>query len=588
MIQPPRRRTMTNEQVTSRSDYVALQCLTHGTHLWSQIKPEQLPSICKEKKLKSIALTDVGNICMCVQYYKAMKDAGLKPIIGCQLNISDELSTIHHKENQTSRKLTIYAKNMAGWKQLLKIIYECNQPERFDKCARISLEELHPLLTDDLIVCGNHHFTDKVLHELGSLCSHFYIAINPIENMGAIKRLRALPYKKIGVTPNYYANKKDVSNNRVLLACYFKTNLRRNNDDKHPAFVDNRYYIHSLEEMLKLRFTPDELDNADEIYNLIEEFDITHKQELPHFSCPEGETETSYLRKLCEEGLVRLDLKDKKYRDRLEMELKQIQEAGMEGYFLIVQDFVNYARKKGWLVGMGRGSAGGCIISYLTGITGVDPIKYKLMFERFYSADRKGYPDIDIDFSMNCREEVVRYIRGKYGQDNFMQLCTFGTLKGAAALKRCMSTSRKEIGFAEQNTITKLLPAEAKLAADLKIQKNEHGTESLVFWCINNMEEFTQWCDSGFDGPYADEFKTAIELDQVIQSRGRHACAFALSTQPVYEVAPVVYDEVSKQFIVGVNMDDAESLGLVKMDLLAVDLLSKCQKVMEIVKNGYC
>jgi len=577
---------MTNQKV-SRSNYVALQCLTHGTHLWSQIKPEQLPSVCKDKSIKSIALTDIGNICMCVQYYKAMTEAGLKPIIGCQLNISDELSTLHNKENKSPRKLVVYVRNFKGWQKLLEIIYECNKPERYYECPRISLEELYPLLDDNLIVIGNHHFSDKALHQLAHHATHFYIAINPIENKGAIPRLRSLNYKTVPTTPNYYINKEDVKNNRILLAGYFKTNLRKNNKDVHPAFTDDNYFIHSLEEMQSLGFTEQDFVNADEVYDLIEEFDITRKQELPHFICPEGENETSYLRKLCEDSLNKMGL-GQEYKERLEMELAAIQQAGMEGYFLIVQDFVNYARRKGWLVGMGRGSAGGCIISYLTGITGVDPLKYKLMFERFYSADRKAYPDIDIDFSMDCREEVVRYIRGKYGQDNFMQLCTFGTLKGAAALKRCMSVSRQEIGFAEQNTITKLLPAEAKLAADLKVQKNEHGTESLVFWCINNMEEFSQWCDSTFDGPYADEFRSAIELDQVIQSRGRHACAFALSTEPIYKVAPVVYDTVSKQFIVGVNMDDAESLGLVKMDLLAVDLLSKCQKVVEIVKNGYC
>lgn len=574
--------------MTSRSDYVALRCLTHGTHLFSQTKPEQLAEACKQKKIRGIAITD-NNLSMCVQYYKAMKKADMKPLIGCQISICPDFSTVHSPDNIANKTLVIIARNYQGWVDLLNITYETNHPARYENGPRISIDELKEYIynNNNLVIYGDCSFNSHDLDNLARNVPYFFVGYNPIES-GSTENIRKLGIPVIPTTPNFCINKEDIHNNRILLASYYHTNLRSDNSKYHQAFNDDRYFIPSIDELAWA--TDEEIANTHQIYDLIEDFDITRQQVLPDFSCPDNKTQDQYLQELCEKGLKRLDLyNNQKYIDRLNHELSVISHAKMSGYFLIVQDFINWAKLRGCLFGASRGSAGGCLISFLTNISTVDPIKYNLLFERFYTIERPEHPDIDIDVPPDRRDEIVEYITNKYGKNNFMQLCTFNTLKGLAALKRCLSTSKKEIAFIEQNEITKEMPLESKIISLLKDQEKIHGTESMVFWCIKNRSEtFSQWCDSQYEGVYGDEFRSAVELDQVIQSRGRHACAFALSNCPINKVAPVIYDASSRRHIVGVNMKDAESLGLVKIDILGVDLLTKCQKVVEIVKNGCC
>lgn len=236
------------------------------------------------------------------------------------------------------------------------------------------------------------------------------------------------------------------------------------------------------------------------------------------------------------------------------------------------------------LNGIVHNSGGGCLTAFLTDITAVDPIKYGLLFERFYSRYRGSVVDLDTDLPPSRREDVVRYIQEKYGSDNFAQICTFNTLKGAAGLKTVLRATG--LDASEQNFITKKIPQEGKIAPELKQQKDEIGSDSIVLWCIRNMKEFEQWCTSNFDGVYASEFQVAIELDKLIQGRGRHASAYALSDEEIYKKAPLIWDKSARRYVVGVNMDDAEKLGLVKLDLLGLDLLDKADFIRRRLKNG--
>lgn len=253
-------------------------------------------------------------------------------------------------------------------------------------------------------------------------------------------------------------------------------------------------------------------------------------------------------------------------------------------YDLEIENEHNYLTASGIV----HNSAGGCLVSYLTKITSVDPVKYGLYFERFYNAERGGLPDIDVDIPPDSRDSIIEYIYEGYGKENFAQLSTFGTLKGAAALKLCLNIN--SVPFSEQNEITSFLPEEAKIDPMLEQQEREVGTRSLIYWAlVNTPKELERWCilnNGVFDGKYAKEFDLAIKLDKVIVDRGRHASAFAISNMPLHTKSPMVYDSVSQRYIVGVEMNSAEKLGLIKLDLLGLDLLSKAEYMQKVLKDG--
>lgn len=226
-------------------------------------------------------------------------------------------------------------------------------------------------------------------------------------------------------------------------------------------FKDNRFFIPSEGQLLEWGYSQEEIDSSVEIYEQIENYNIIYKQELPHFECPNNINEDDYLRQLCREGFKSKGISGEVYIDRIKHELDIIKSAGMSGYFLIMQDIMKWCKDNEILCGVGRGSAAGCLISYLVGITNVDPIKYNLLFERFYSAERKGLPDVDLDFPPSKRENIIEYIQTKYGVDKFAQLSTFTTLKGPAAIKAVLRS--RDVEAAEQNHITKKCRQKVKL-----------------------------------------------------------------------------------------------------------------------------
>lgn len=550
--------------------YTPLQSLTHGSPLLSQTTPEDLAKFAKEQGYPSIGLSDFDNLFMCVQYHDSFIKEGLKPILGFQLKVFG---------GEEHSYISVYAKNLAGWQRLLEILYRSNNPETYKGGPRLEVYDFINLINDDIVVIIKNGFVDIFERHAPNV----FLGIDPIlYSPEEIDELRKSPLKRVAITPNHYLTRSDWTINQYLLCNYLKGNL---NTVTHPILDSNQYYILSKQELLDYGITQEEINTTQEIYESVESFEIKSKQELPQFDCPNGMDQDEYLRHLCREGFKRLGLpKTDEYIDRIKMELDVIASAGIAGYFIIMQDIIGWAEKADILVGTGRGSAGGCIVSYLTGITKVDPVRYNLLFERFYSAERKDLPDIDSDFPPSRREEIVQYIQNKYGEDRFAQLSTFNTLKGAASLKAVLRA--KGVDVQEQNYITKKIPEEGKVAPELAAQKNEYGTDSLLFWCIHNMDEFKQWCSPTYEGIYGEEFKAAIELDKIISGRGRHASAFALANKKIYHKAPLIWDESAQRHVVGVNMEDAEKLGLVKLDLLGLDLLDKADYIRKTMKNG--
>jgi DNA polymerase-3 subunit alpha len=376
-----------------------------------------------------------------------------------------------------------------------------------------------------------------------------------------------------------------LGNDKIPMECFFKS--------------DN-YHIPNMEEMQSIH-TEEELENTFYIDSLCEDYSILQKPLLPKFNCPNNIDDDEYLRALCRKGWLEkiannIPKEDhEKYTDRIKYELKILQKAGLSSYFLIVQDIVSYVRSNEWLAGPGRGSAAGCLVSYLIGITEIDPIKYKLLFERFYNegrntADHISMPDIDVDVPINKRENIIEYIKQKYGTDKVAQMITFNTMKGRGALKEVLRVYGN-ITFEEMNKITKFIPDEAKIADELQEMKEDTGEASIIRWALeNNIDKLKEWCyisnDGTLMGPLAKRFEQAIRLEGTKSNQSKHAAGVVISSEKLDQVCPMIYDSKNQQSIAGMEMQDLESLGLIKFDILGVAMLDKIMTVSNILAKG--
>jgi DNA polymerase-3 subunit alpha len=364
-------------------------------------------------------------------------------------------------------------------------------------------------------------------------------------------------------------------------------------------FTSDNYHILSQEEIKELH-TEEEIENTNLIDSMCEEYDILSKPNLPPFSCPKGYTDAEYLRQLCREGWkekIVTEIPESEhhlYIERIKYELDVLQGADLSSYFLIVQDIVNHVRDNSWLPGPGRGSAAGCLVSYLIGITDIDPIKYNLMFDRFYNAGRNtaehiSMPDIDVDVPIYKREKIIQYIKDKYGENKVSQMITFNTIKGRGALKDVLRVYGN-VSFAEMNEITKSIPDEARIADQLQEMKEDTGEASIIRWTLENSgEKLKQWCfvdDKGeLQGPLAKRFEQAIRLEGVKSNQSKHAAGIAISSQALSDVCPMVYDSKNKQMIAGMEMQDLESIGIIKFDILGVAMLDKIMTIQDLLKE---
>jgi DNA polymerase-3 subunit alpha len=619
-------------------NYIPLHVHSHYSLLDGLSKPSQISERCKKIGVGSCALTDHGNIAGAVQFHTTLKKSGIKPILGCELYISDSDPSIKNKEESPSHFLVL-AKNLAGWHKLIRIISESNREDYFYRKPRLSIDKLSEFLDGNMIgFCGhlgsyiaNHILEDDKIspdwknigiEKIGILKNafgndNFFLEAqlmdqnhNPAQKIltDCIRELGKLTNTKVICTPDaHYSEKEDAIDQRILLCNNLKTtftdiNRKIVNNESVPMstfFVSDNYYILSPEEMNEIH-TQEEVDNTNLIDSMCEDYDISHKPMLPPFECINNDPD-EFLRQLCRNGWrekisnnISKEQQDM-YAERIKYELSVLQGAGLSSYFLIVSDIVNFVRDSGWLPGPGRGSAAGCLVSYLIGITSIDPLKYNLIFERFYNAgrntkDRISMPDIDVDVPINKREDVIGYIKNRYGTENVSQMITFNTLKGRGALKDVLRVYG-DITFDEMNTITKNIPDEAKIADELQEMKEEYGEASIIQWSLeNNVDKLKNWCyineDGVLSGPLAMRFEQAIRLEGTKVNQSKHAAGIVISDQKLGNICPMVYDTKNKQQIAGMEMQDLETLGIIKFDILGVAMLDKVMTVSTLLKNG--
>lgn len=619
--------------------YNPLHCHSMYSLLDGLSKPSQIAERCLEIGSTACALTDHGNIAGSIKFHKEMTKAGIKPILGCELYICDNDPSIQSKENKQLSHFLVLAKNLSGWKQLIGLVSESNRPDFYYHKPRIDLDNLARFCDGNLIgICGHlgSVLADKIVDEnnkinpdwknigqniVGKLKNIFgtdnlFLEAQLMDSVNSplqkqltecVREIALLTSTKVIATPDaHYVRKEDAADQRILLCNNLKTTLpeiskKINNNQSVPLdcfFLSDNFHILSQEEINELH-TEEEIANTILVSDMCENYEITSRPRLPPFDCDPNPDE--FLRQLCRNGWKEkiANIIDKEtqqtYIDRIKYELDILQGAGLSSYFLIVQDIVNYVRQNKWLPGPGRGSAAGCLVSYLIGITGIDPIKYHLMFDRFYNSgrntkDRVSMPDIDVDVPIEKREQIIEYIKQKYGHTQVSQMVTFNTIKGRGAIKDVLRVYGN-IGFDEMNRITKNIPDEAKIADELQEMKDETGEASIIRWALENeSNKLKEWCfiddNNELQGPLAKRFEQAIRLEGTKVNQSKHAAGVVIADSDLSQICPTIYDAKTKTKIAGMEMEDLESIGIVKFDILGVAMLDKIMFVSEYLRQG--
>lgn len=560
---------------------------THYTLFGSIIKSDNLVDSLQKKELKSCVIVEENNLGSCVEASKTLKAGGIKPILACSF--------------QTSfGKETLIAKNRTGWRNLVKIHNSINQDGLVDTLTiKNSTEGLIAIiggrgsLFNNLLAINDsmgERLVKSYIEDFGN--ENIFIGINSNDDVNA-NLLRSLStthhVSPIAFNQTRYLNEEDFNLYKIMLGVKENLTLNRlsstTNQDILHILKHNKHFLSAYEN------TEEELKNSLLLSDMCDGLDLTDKPKLPHFKT-DCDTEIEYIKKYSKQILE--SRKDESwnmdvYNTRLERELGVLEKAGLGGYFLIVQDYINYARKNGQLVGPGRGSSSGALIAYLMDIVKVNPIKHDLLFERFYNdgrntADRVSYPDIDVDFPINFRDKIVSYIRNKYGVNHTSQISTYGSLKGRGALTEVLRITGACDNFTIKR-ITENLPEEHKISDKLE----EDDETSIINWTLNNepkiLEEYCVKDDNGeLLGDYSQYFKQAIKLEGTYKSIGTHAAGVVITSENLLETCPMSLDEHGSMKSI-LDMKSMEDMGLIKFDILGLATLDKLMLVNDLLQG---
>jgi DNA polymerase-3 subunit alpha len=461
-------------------------------------------------------------------------------------------------------------------------------------------------------------------HQSALGAANFYLEIQLVDHKTVAAALviarilrhvgRKLGVPRVATADSHYCRREDAIDQRVILCSalditmdYARDKLDRNEDVQMGTFFrSNNYHIPDPEEMRELHGDhPEELAASVEIAGRCTNFKYDGKPLFPAFPGTGGLSQDEYLEMKCKEGWERLvakkvpAAKHPQYRARLdEKELPVIRgtDGFLASYFNVKADIVRYARDDLRVkTGLGRGSAAGCLVSYLMGITRLDPIRFDLSFERFYNAGRNSpgrisLPDIDSDFPVRWRDHVIRYIRETYGADRVAQMATFSRMQGRGALKDVLRAHGR-MSFEDMNRLTESVPDESEIADQLQLMMEETGEASIIRWTLENYPDaLKEWAflgeDGRIDGRYAVDFEQAIRLEGTKRNMGKHASGVIICSEPLADICPMVWDKSAEEMMVGVDMRDAEKMGLVKVDILGLRTLDCILDCESIIRTG--
>lgn len=594
-------------------EFVHLHVHTEYSLLDGATRIDNVFKACRKKGMHALAITDHGNMfgtlyfaeCAKKAYMKALadgaseEDAKMQPIIGCELYVAEDYT----KSERDYDHLVLLCKNKKGYKNLIKL----------DSIAYVDGFYYKPRIDYKLLaehseglVCLSACLQGRVSKRLVQndyegakqaaimlrdiFKDDFYIEIqdhgladqkriNPL----LIKLAKELNIELVATNDVHYIEKEDNEVQDVIACISTKSTI----DDPTRFKMDtDQAYLKTYEEMLEVfPNVPEALANTVKIAEKCNEepiFDLNKKCEpirdnslIPGYVPDNGQTAYDFLKDLAEKGLrERYPVITKEIRERFDYELDTIHSMGYIEYYLIVWDFINYARSIGISVGAGRGSGVSSIIAYSVGITDVDPLKYDLVFERFLNRERVSMPDFDIDFQDDRRGEVVEYVRNKYGADRVAQIVTFGTLAGRVAIKDVGRVYR--VPYAETDKVTKLMDGKSSISESFGFKKNKDG-EDIGVRELKEMYEQDETVRKVVD--------MAIRVEDMPRQTGMHAAGVVICAKPIADNVPLQRsgDDVTTQF----DMKEVEQLGMLKMDFLGLRTLTDISKAMQYIKEDF-
>lgn len=570
--------------------FVHLHVHTEYSLLDGAIRIDELLSKIKSYGMDAVAITDHGVMYGTVDFYKKAKELGIKPILGCEVYVApgSRFEKVAVKGSEPAFHLVLLAKDKEGYQNLTELVsraflegfyYKPRVDKQLLREYSQGLIALSACLAGEVprsILNGEIKEAEKIALEYREIfgADNFFLEIQDNQipeqesvNQALIEIAQRHRIPLVATNDCHYLEKTDAQVHDVVLAIQTATTL---DDPKRLRFPTQEFYVKSPEEMEKsFAHVPSALENTLLIAERCNVELELGRILLPEFTVPEGFTPSTYLAHLCEEGLEKRYGKPipARIKEQVEYELKVISDMGYAAYFLIVWDFVSHARKKGIMVGPGRGSAAGSLVSYALGITNIDPLKYGLLFERFLNPERISMPDIDIDFCFERRNEVIEYVTSRYGKTNVAQIITFGRMMARQAVRdvgRALGWS-----YGEVDKIAKLIPS----TPGVTLEKALNANPQLQALAEQNKD-----------------VNLLLSLAQRIEGMCRHASVHAagvvISNQPLMSYVPLQKmneGEIVTQF----DMDALQDLGLLKMDFLGLRTLTVIERALKIIKNTH-
>jgi len=573
------------------ADFVHLHVHSEYSLLDGACRVKSLVQRAKELGMPAVALTDHGTLGGAVKFYDAARKEGIKPIIGLELYVAtDRHSRAGVKERNAH--LTLLARDQTGYKNLVKL------------STRAYLEGYYYKPRADWELLAEH--SEGLIALTGCMSGRIAMLLRDGDEDGAVAEVRRLAgllgpenvfvelqdaglpeqrellpkqwalaqkagLRTVATNDVHYLRHEDNYAHDALLCIQTQSNLE---DENRMKYGSDEFYLKSGEEMYeRFKDYPGSCEATVEIASRCDVSLDFGTYLLPSYPVPEGYTEATYLRELCEHGALRRYGTEAapEVKERLDFELGVIGEMGFDAYFLIVWDYVKFAKDNGIAVGPGRGSAAGSIVSYCLAITDIDPLKYDLLFERFLNPGRKSMPDVDMDFSVKRRGDVIEYVARKYGRDRVAQIITFGTMAARAAVRDAARVMGKP--YAVGDRIAKMIPEQAPPAsfADAMLPGGE----------------LKQAYDA--DAEVKEVVDLAMSLEGLIRNDSIHAAAVVISDKPLTEYLPL-QQKGEAELVTQFDMDDVAKLGLLKMDFLGLRNLDVIEEALKIIETtrGVC
>lgn len=564
---------------------------------------QDLVDLAVSYKMPALAVTDHGNMFGAIRHYNACRKAGIKPILGCEVYVAPEsrfdreTRAVNEKSGKKfNHHLVLLCENETGYRNLIKVVSK-GFTEGFYYKPRVD----HALLAEHAegLICLSaclggeipQHILVNRMDDAMRAARFFRDTFGPdrffieLQNHQQRAELQVIPplveiARKLGVglvatNDSHYNHHEDWVAHDMLLCMQSK---KQRDDERRWRFPEGgSFYFKNGDEMAAaFPDYPEALDNTLKIAEMID-LNLTQEYKLPVFDVPPGHTLESYFAEVAREGFAErrkqlLALRDKgllrkdldEYTQRLEQEIEVINEMGFPGYFLIIWDFIKFALSKGIPVGPGRGSAAGSLVAYAMNITDIDPLRYDLLFERFLNCERVSMPDVDIDFCQDRRGEVIDYVTEKYGRENVCQIITYGCMKSKMAVKDV----GRWLGFTptETNSIAKLIPDDLKMTLPKALE---------------TAPDFRKIYDS--DPRTRELIDLSLKLEGLSRNPGVHAAGVIIAPGPVTDYAPIYKDQKKGTVCVQYAKDEAEQVGLLKMDFLGLKTLTVIAKTLEVI-----